>query len=630
MKKETIVIGLAVAILAGFVAGLVVRWPCTRPAAGSSSTELTNPVKGPEDALVRIIEISEFQCPYCRRSAEEVLPQVLKMYPGKVAVEFWHNPLDFHQMAKPAAIAATAAGRQGKFWEMHDALFKDQKSLGPDRFVQLAGNIGLDVERFKWDLEDPRLATFVEQNMAASAAIGIRGTPMFIVNGAVIRGAQPAEKFKEVLDVELPLAEAARKAGTPWEEFMTERAKANGAHESFVKLFVQKDFSSLPVAAAGEKKKPTVAPAEVDTTVWKVPVRSTEPTIGPADAPLTVVLFSEFQCPFCAKGTRLIERVLEDHPGKVRVVFKNFPLPFHQDAMLAAEAALAAHSQGRFWEMHDLLFANQRALSQESIEGYARKLGLDMDRFQADLASHVFAPVVEEQMEEGRSAGVQGTPNFFINGRVVKGAVPYESIKALVAEELVKGEKLLAEGVENPYAVLTADGKTFVPFEEEAATFDLADSPALGPDGAEIELVVFSDFECPYCERLASSLVEVQRLYGDRARLVFKQFPLPSHKLAGPAAEAALAAHAQGRFWEMHDKLFANRKALDKASLEGYATELGLDLERFRRELDEGTWKARIEADKVEGRNAGVRGTPSLFVNGRLYRGGSKDAGDLA
>jgi predicted DsbA family dithiol-disulfide isomerase len=181
-----------------------------------------------------------------------VLPAVLKMYPGKVSATFWHNPLDFHPMAEPAARAAMAAQLQGRFWELHDLIFKNQKSLSPERLVQLAGEAGLDVERFTWDMEDARIAAFVSANAQAAAAIGIKGTPMFLINGKVIRGAQPPEKFKEILDVELKKAEEALAAGVPREELARKLALDNGADETYLgspPAPVRKKKSPPPVAA---------------------------------------------------------------------------------------------------------------------------------------------------------------------------------------------------------------------------------------------------------------------------------------------------------------------------------------------------------------------------------------------
>jgi protein-disulfide isomerase len=146
----------------------------------------------------------------------------------------------------------------------------------------------------------------------------------------------------------------------------------------------------------------------------------TSPTKGPTAAPVTVVAFSDFQCPFCASSVALIEQVLTAYPDEVNYVYKQFPLSqLHKDAWNAAKAALAAHRQGKFWEMHDLLFTNHRALDHESLKGYARAIGLDVGRFEQDMTSAEIEAEVRADIAAGKSVQVTGTPTFFVNGKRV-------------------------------------------------------------------------------------------------------------------------------------------------------------------------------------------------------------------
>ncbi|HLT35695.1 MAG TPA: thioredoxin domain-containing protein, partial [Enhygromyxa sp.] len=140
--------------------------------------------------------------------------------------------------------------------------------------------------------------------------------------------------------------------------------------------------------------------------------------------------------------------------------------------------------------------------------------------------------------------------------------------------------------------------------------------PAYGPADAKVTVVEFSDFQCPYCSLAATAVDEVKQKYGDRVRFVFRQFPLSFHKEAHLAAQASLAANAQGKFWEYHDKLFANQKALGREDLEKYAQEVGLDMGEFRKALDEGTYKATVDAELTLGGEVFVEGTPTMFING--------------
>jgi protein-disulfide isomerase len=143
------------------------------------------------------------------------------------------------------------------------------------------------------------------------------------------------------------------------------------------------------------------------------------------------------------------------------------------------------------------------------------------------------------------------------------------------------------------------------------------DGPAFGPTDAKVTLVEFSDFECPYCSKAAAVTAQIKAQYGNKVRFVFRQFPLPFHQNAQGAAEAALAAHAQGKFWEFHDKMFENQKSLDSASLEGYAKAVGLNLAKFKTALNDAKNKDRIKADMALGNEVAVQGTPTLFLNGQ-------------
>ena len=168
----------------------------------------------------------------------------------------------------------------------------------------------------------------------------------------------------------------------------------------------------------------------------RVEVATTGPTKGPATAPVTIVEFSDFQCPFCGRLTPTLKQVEQKYGDKVRLVFRQYPLPFHQYAQKAAEASLCAADQGKFWEMHDALFANQQALAVEQLKAKAAELGLNAEQFNSCLDSGKTAAAIQADMKEGSSVGVNGTPAMFINGRFINGAVPLEQITSVIDDEL--------------------------------------------------------------------------------------------------------------------------------------------------------------------------------------------------
>ncbi|MDH3402817.1 MAG: thioredoxin domain-containing protein [Acidobacteriota bacterium] len=161
------------------------------------------------------------------------------------------------------------------------------------------------------------------------------------------------------------------------------------------------------------------------------------PAKGPAGAPVTIVEFSDFECPFCSRVLPSLRQVMENYGDSVRVVFRQFPLNnIHPRAQKAAEASLCAHDQGKFWEMHDAMFDEQKNLGVDQLKEKAGRIGLDAESFASCLDGDKFAPQVAADLEEGSAAGVSGTPAMFINGRFVNGAVPYETLAEIIDREL--------------------------------------------------------------------------------------------------------------------------------------------------------------------------------------------------
>ena len=159
----------------------------------------SNPNEGPEEAPITVIEYTEFQCPYCRKGSETI-HKIMEMYPEKVRLVFKNNPLKFHPQALPAAKAALAANKQGKFWEYHDLLFKNATGLNEEMYLKLARDLGLDIEEFNKDRNSEEIAKQIKDDQAQAAKNKLTGTPMFIVNGVVVRGAQPLPYFRMVID----------------------------------------------------------------------------------------------------------------------------------------------------------------------------------------------------------------------------------------------------------------------------------------------------------------------------------------------------------------------------------------------------------------------------------------------
>jgi protein-disulfide isomerase len=164
------------------------------------------------------------------------------------------------------------------------------------------------------------------------------------------------------------------------------------------------------------------------------------PAKGPTDARITLVEFSDFECPYCSKAAAKVEAILQAYPKDTRLVYKQYPLPDHPHARMAAEAALAALAQDKFWPMHDKLFANGRHLSAETIAGIAKDIGLDMEKFQADMQSASVKQTLRKDIADGDKVDIQGTPTIFVNGKRYNGGLELPLVKPILEAEL-KGKK---------------------------------------------------------------------------------------------------------------------------------------------------------------------------------------------
>jgi len=571
--------------------------------------------RGPNDALVTIVAFSDFQCPFCSR-VNPTIEQLIKDYPGKVRVQFRHYPLPFHTDAPLASQAALEAGAQGKFWEMHDKLFANQRAIKREDLDKYAGELGLDMGKFKASLDSGKFKAQVEADTALGGKLGVRGTPHFFINGRALSGAQPITAFKEIVDDEIARAEKLVKAGTP-------------KSQVYAKLMATARAADAPAPAAADAP---AAPAQPSADqVYKVPL-GTSPMKGGKAPKVTIVAFSEFQCPFCSRVLPTLKQVHDTYGEDVAVVFKHLPLPFHNNAKGAAQAAAAAALQGKFWELHDKMFANQQTLAREDINKYAQEVGINMAKFAKDIdGDAVSAQLAADEALAGK-VGARGTPTFFINGVIFRGAQPFDSFKTAIDAQIKKADEKLKAGVarKNLYAELTKDGA-----ENAAAAAPAAPSggaaapegapvkvpvtgsdPQKGPDDALVTIVEFSDFQCPFCSRVVDTMKQVVDTYKGKVRIVWKDLPLSFHQNAKPAAIAARAAHEQGKFWEMHDKIFANQQQLDRPTFERYAQELGLNAGKFKAALDADKTRQLVDdAERVAGQ-VGATGTPAFYVNG--------------
>ncbi|MGH1341076.1 MAG: DsbA family protein [Nannocystales bacterium] len=384
---------------------------------------------------------------------------------------------------------------------------------------------------------------------------------------------------------------------------------------------------AAPSAAGSDRAQAARTDADVERFVVKL---GDAPTLGPATAAVTVVMFSDFECPFCVQGLETLKRLRDLYPDDVRIAYKALPLDNHANALLAAMAARSAQGQGKFWEFHDLLFSGQR-LDPGVILSYAKHVGLDMNALVRDLDTLEYGPEVRRDARQARRLGVSSTPTFFINGRVISGAKPLAEFDRIIGEELRYADDLRSAGVPDQqlYDETLRGGFEEVQYAKGRRGLDpdgvyvvpLGDSPRKGPDDAPITIVSFGDFACPFCAKGNATMERIEAHYGDKIRVVHKHKPLPFHRHADPAARAGVAAQSQGKFWEFHDALYAFGPKFGSEDLRTIAREIGLDMAVFEKEMSSQSAADRVEADLALSMALGVNGTPGYFINGRPLEG---------
>jgi protein-disulfide isomerase len=365
----------------------------------------------------------------------------------------------------------------------------------------------------------------------------------------------------------------------------------------------------LPSPAAPSPAVPAPsAPAPAKSIPGSAPSRGAE------NAPITIMEFSDFHCPFCKRLSPVLEQLVQNYPGKVRRVFRHYPLPMHPGADRTHMASACAQEQGKFWEYYNGIFALPAAPQEGDLQTIAKNVGLDTKKFQDCLASNKYQSLVQQEVAEGSQKGVQGTPTVFVNDQVVPGAYPYEHFANLI-EGILDPSKAVAAPTPPVPAAPPAPAEP-VKFE------DLEGRPALGPKDAPVTVVEFSDFHCPFCKRVTPTIEQLMKSYEGKIRRVWRHYPLSFHRGADRTHEASECAHEQGKFWQYHDKIFETQGgARDDAALTVLAEQAGLNKGKFENCLSSGKYKELIQKEIASGSQAGVRGTPAFFVNGKIISG---------
>jgi protein-disulfide isomerase len=381
----------------------------------------SSPVLGNPNALVTIIEFSDFQCPFCSR-VEPTLKAVRDKYGDKVRLVWKNEPLPFHNRAEPCAEAAMEVraekGDKG-FWAMHDALFADQKAQADDDLVKYATDAGASGDKVRAAIANHTHKNEIDADNEVSQDYQAQGTPNFFINGRHLVGMLPEERFDKIIDEEITRAQALVSKGTRPSDLYAE---------------LTKDGKGPP-------------PPEMKDVPANLPAG--DPARGNMRARVTVHEWSDFQCPFCGRVEPTVQQLMKDYGDRIKFVWHDLPLQMHADAPLAAQAGREVFAQkgpSAFWALHDKMFGDQQHIKRDDLDGYAKDLNLDMNKWKAALDGSTHGAEIDADKNAANSDGISGTPAFLIvaasakQGYFISGQKDYGTYRKLIERALAESK----------------------------------------------------------------------------------------------------------------------------------------------------------------------------------------------
>lgn len=564
---------------------------------------------GKSTADVTLVAFLDFECPYCIEGFSTIL-ELRKAYSeDALRIVLKQHPLESHEAAIPAAVAAQAVqvGAGGDAAFAFTQILFERRDLSFGGLADAAEAVGLEPHKYAALVDSEETVHRVVADLRLAAQLGIRGTPAFFVNGRMLAGLTDRDSFQEVIDEERGAMQELRKR-LPFEKAYAERVDEN-AKKSLVEALIA-----------------------ADPGLYRAPVDGS-PIDGPVEAAVTLVVFSDFECPFCERAEKTVRVLRERYKKDLRVVFKHAPLPFHPHARGASRLAILAQQRKgdeAFYRAATLLFERRARLGPNAFLEIGAELGLAQAEIERATLGEL--PEVEARLSRdaiaGEDAEVRGTPHFFVNGRRLVGAQPEETFEALIDYELGRAQAEQAKG--------TAPGALYEVLQREALSpgapkavekaVSSTDRPIRGPKNPKLFIHVWSDFQCPYCRKAEEILKELEATHGSEFAVVWHDLPLDFHKRALPAARAAREAYRQkgaAGFWAMHRLLFGldvSVPLIEEAEVEAHGKELKLNAEGLRGALS-GARDASILADQELAKELGIEGTPAFFV---VPAGGTK------
>ncbi len=486
-----------------------------------------------------VVEFSDFDSAPCAE-VEGLLEELADSRGLALERVFKHAPGSAASLA--AHEAALAAGDQGRFWDMHHRLF-ERGGRSKSSLLAVAAELGLDAAAFEAALDSRVHRDAVMRDLSEARALGVQTLPTLFINGTKIEG---VEALRALVHPPAPAPPAAPSIGY--------------------------DDIDLGSAAAA----------------------------GPADAPVTIVEFSDFRCGFCGVNARALDEVAAAYPGKVRRLFKHFPISMDSDGFRPHLAAIAAMRQGKFWEMHEALMASPLR-DEADLLARAGQVGLDLDRLRRDMADPAAMAMLRRDIADGDGLAIRATPTTYINGEQLVGRHTPEALRERI------------EAILGGAATVRAAAQPAGP-EIHPAAF------ASGPADASARVEFYVDLgELQATAAFAQTLKAFRRERQD-VRIELRHAP------SGPAAlkahGALVAAAAQGQLWPMLDRILAEPAVPAEPALRLMAKQAGLDLARFSADLGAPRSGGLVAADTAAARARGATGPgPAIFLNDTRHEG---------
>lgn len=326
---------------------------------------------------------------------------------------------DRQATAKPN-IVTKPAPKAGVVAKIGEELITEEELIGDDKMDFF------ELKKREYDLKMDRLNRLMTEKLIGSEAKKANLSLEDYISKKVIKREikiSDSEMKKFIADKRIPESQLNDQLRERIKDYMT-----NEKRQNLVQAHIAKLTKSSPVEVYFERPKLDV----------QVELGENTPTLGKKGAKVTIVEFSDFQCPFCARGAETVHEIAKKYGNKVVIGFRHFPLPMHKEARPASEASMCMNEQGtdKFWKFHDKVFKNQKSLDDASLEKFAKESGANIEKFKECYSSKKYAKAVQDDMEYGEKIGVRSTPTFFVNGQIVNGAVPLEQFSEMIDEEL--------------------------------------------------------------------------------------------------------------------------------------------------------------------------------------------------